>query len=227
MHSFAKKWPKAILVAMGIIQKNTFADMGSGYFTVGLNLTALIVGLGNIGDKYENTRHNVGFTCVDEFAKAEGFDAWIEKKDLKCLYASKTLGSTRVILIKPTTFMNLSGEAVQEAIHYFKVEQQHTLVIHDELDIPFGQLRMRTGGSDAGHNGIKSVTQNIGENYARIRVGVGPKTPESIDSADFVLQRFSEQELGHMQELTREVASIVNEFIFGTELRAETRTFII
>jgi peptidyl-tRNA hydrolase, PTH1 family len=212
---------------MGIIQKNPLGNVGAQYFTVGLNQTALIVGLGNVGDNYDKTRHNVGFACVDAFAQSESFDAWIEKKDLKCLYASKTLGANRVIIIKPTTLMNLSGEAVQEAMHYFKVELTRVLVVHDELDIPFGQLRMRTGGSDAGHNGIKSVTQHMGDAYGRVRVGIGPKTPEGIDSADFVLQRFSEQELGHMKDLTQEVNAIINEFIFGGELHAETRTFII
>jgi PTH1 family peptidyl-tRNA hydrolase len=212
---------------MGIIQKNPLIGEGTQFYTVGLNQTALVVGLGNIGDEYDQTRHNVGFACIDAFARSEAFDAWIEKKDLKCLYASKTLGSTRVIIIKPTTFMNLSGDAVQEAMHYFKVELARVVVVHDELDIPFGQLRMRTGGSDAGHNGIKSITQQTGEGYARIRVGVGPKTPEGIDSAKFVLQRFSEQELGHMKALTQEVSSVINEFIFGGELHAETRNFII
>jgi PTH1 family peptidyl-tRNA hydrolase len=212
---------------MGIIQRNPLADIGSQFYTVGLNQTALIVGLGNIGEQYNETRHNVGFAAVDQFAKSEEFAAWIEKKDLKCLYASKSLGSTRVIIIKPTTLMNLSGEAVQAAMHYFKVEAQRVLLVHDELDIPFGQLRMRNGGSDAGHNGIKSVTDHIGESYGRIRVGIGPKSPEGIDSAAFVLQRFDEQELEHMQDLTREVSSIINEFIFGGDLRAETRSFII
>lgn len=212
---------------MGIIQKNPLAGIGSQYFTVGLNQTALIVGLGNVGHEYDKTRHNIGFVCADAFAQSEAFDAWVEKKDLKSLYASKTLGSTRVIIVKPTTLMNLSGEAVQEAMYYFKVELTRVLIIHDELDIPFGQLRMRTGGSDAGHNGIKSVTKHIGEAYARIRVGIGPKTPEGIDSAGFVLQRFPEQELGHMGDLTLEVNSIINEFIFGGELHAETRNFII
>jgi len=212
---------------MGIIQKNPLVDAGTQFYTVGLNQTALVIGLGNVGDEYEMTRHNVGFACIDAFARSEGFDAWVEKKDLTCFYASKTLGSTRVIIIKPTTFMNLSGEAVQETMHYFKVGLSRVLVIHDELDIPFGQLRMRTGGSDAGHNGVKSVTQQVGENYARIRIGIGPKTPDGIDSSKFVLQRFSEQELGHMKALTQEVSSIINEFIFAGELRAETRNFIV
>jgi PTH1 family peptidyl-tRNA hydrolase len=213
---------------MGIIQRNPLADIGSQFYTVGLNQTALIVGLGNIGDQYGKTRHNVGFACVDAFTRSEEFDAWIEKKDLKCLYANKTLGSTRVIVIKPTTLMNLSGEAVQATMRYFNVDLTRILVVHDELDIPFGQLRMRVGGSDAGHNGIKSITGLVGgEEYGRIRVGIGPKDPEDIDNAAFVLQRFSEQQLTHMPDLTREVGSIINEFIFGGELRAETRSFII
>jgi PTH1 family peptidyl-tRNA hydrolase len=211
---------------MGIIQKNPLADVSNQFYTVGLHQSALIVGLGNIGNKYDQTRHNIGFACIDEFAKSAEFAPWSEKKDLKCLLTTKNLGSTKVIVIKPTTLMNLSGDAVQAVMHYYKVVLNRVLVVHDELDIPFGQIRMRTGGSDAGHNGIKSVTNQVGEQYSRIRVGIGPKTPESIDSADFVLQRFSEQELGNTDDLTKEVVSVINEFIFGEELRPETRTFI-
>jgi peptidyl-tRNA hydrolase, PTH1 family len=212
---------------MGIIQKNPLDGMASQFYTVGLSQTALVVGLGNIGSQYDNTRHNVGFACIDTFAELNGFDPWVEKRDLKCLYTSHNLGATRVITIKPTTLMNLSGEAVQAVMHFYKIGPAQVIIVHDDLDIPFGQIRTRTGGSDAGHNGIKSVTEHIGEAYGRIRVGIGPKTPEQMDSADFVLARFSGPEMSHMKDLTREVSAILNEYIFGGQLQHETRTFIV
>jgi PTH1 family peptidyl-tRNA hydrolase len=137
------------------------------------------------------------------------------------------MGETRVIAIKPTTFMNLSGEAVQATSHFYKIHPDHIIVVHDELDIDFGQIRMRKGGSAAGHNGIKSVSQHIGEDYGRVRIGIGPKVPEQIDSADFVLQRFSGAEQEQMPALTREVTAYLNEIIFGAQLTPETRSFLV
>lgn len=212
---------------MGIIQKNPLDGMASQFYTVGLNRNILIVGLGNIGDQYADTRHNIGFLCVDSFTERNGFDPWIARKDLKCVFTSHTMGDARVMVIKPTTLMNLSGEAVQAAIHFYKIAPHDIVVIHDELDIPFGQVRIRTGGSDAGHNGIKSVSQHIGEGYGRVRIGIGPKVPAQIDSADFVLARFSEEELGHMRELTQEVNALLSEYTYSGQLNAETRSFII
>ena len=198
------------------------------YFTVGLNKNILLVGLGNPGKEYEQTRHNAGFICIDEFVgKTAEMDDWIQKKDLKCLLSMGRIGDTRVIAIKPTTFMNLSGEAVQAAANFYKINPEHTAVIHDELDIDFGQIRLRQGGSSAGHNGIKSVTQHIGEGYNRIRVGVGPKTPAAIKSEDFVLQKFSAEQLKQLPNLNREVLSILNEYLYGTELPHDTRNFLV
>jgi PTH1 family peptidyl-tRNA hydrolase len=152
---------------------------------------------------------------------------WIQKKDLKCVISTGKMGDTRVICIKPSTFMNLSGEAVQAVSNFYKVQPDKLVVVHDELDINFGQIRLRMGGSAAGHNGIKSVTQHMGESYARVRIGIGPKVPEQMDSADFVLKRFSQEELGHMDELTRETNAILSELVFGAELLPETRNFLI
>lgn len=195
-------------------------------YSLGLNRTVIIVGLGNPGKEYEATRHNIGFECIDALAEKQEFDSWIEKKDLKCLFATKTLGSTRVILIKPTTFMNLSGEAVQSATAFYKVAPMQVIVLHDELDIPFGQIRTRTGGSSAGHNGIKSITQHIGEDFGRVRIGIGPKQPEQMDNADFVLQRFSPEQQANLPALKKEVLSIITEYIYGDNLRSETRDYI-
>src|SRR3982751_1876010 len=161
------------------------------YYTIGQSNTVLIVGLGNIGAQYDDTRHNVGFAAVDRFARDNSLPGWVEKKDLKCHLATGQLGETRVIVIKPTTFMNLSGEAVQAVAHFYKVQPNRIIAAYDELDIPFGQIRTRIGGSSAGHNGVKSLIQHIGEDFARVRIGIGPKTPEQMDTADFVLQKFS------------------------------------
>ena len=197
-------------------------------YTLGQNKAVLIVGLGNPGKEYEGTRHNIGFACLDAFVEANGFDPWIEKKDLKCHQASAMLGDTRVIAIKPTTFMNLSGEAVQAVAHFYKITPEKIVVVHDELDVPFGQIRMRAGGGSAGHNGLKSIIQHIGESFGRVRVGVGPKEPEQMDSADFVLAKFSGEQQKHLPSLAREVAAILSEYAFGGEqLTHETRTFIV
>jgi PTH1 family peptidyl-tRNA hydrolase len=196
------------------------------YITVGLNKTLLIVGLGNPGDEYELTRHNAGFLCIDDFATKNDFDPWINKKDLKCLMSVRQMGETRVILIKPTTFMNLSGEAVQAAVHFYKLGNHQIIVVHDELDVNFGQIRTRQGGSAAGHNGIKSISKLIGEDYGRVRVGIGPKKPAQIDSADFVLQDFSKDEQTRLPELLRETTALLSEYAYGSPVAAETRSFL-
>lgn len=196
-------------------------------YSLGLNRTIIIAGLGNPGREYDGTRHNIGFACVDALADKQEFDPWIEKKDLKCLYTSKLLGNTRTILIKPTTFMNLSGDAVLAVANFYKVGAQQVLAIHDELDIPFGQIRTRMGGSSAGHNGIKSLTERIGESYGRIRIGIGPKEPEQIDSADFVLAKFNPAQEVELPALTKEVLAILTEYIYGANLASETRSFLV
>ncbi len=213
---------------MSLFQNRPQVANPVNYITVGLNKTLLLVGLGNPGDEYDLTRHNIGFACLDAFVAATtDMSAWMQKKDLKCLMATGQMGDTRVIAIKPTTFMNLSGEAVQVVANFYKTQLDRTVVVHDELDVDFGQIRMRMGGGAAGHNGIKSVSTQMTEGYGRIRIGIGPKVPEQIDSADFVLQKFSKDELAHMPALTREVNAVLSELVFGAELQAETRSFLI
>lgn len=197
------------------------------YFTLGQNKMVLIVGLGNVGKLYEGTRHNIGFAAVDRFATDYNLPAWIEKKDLKCYFTSGQLGETKVIVIKPTTLMNLSGDAVQAVAHFYKINPEHVAVVHDELDIPFGQIRTRVGGGSAGHNGIKSVVGQLGEQFGRVRVGIGPKLHENQDSADFVLGKFSSEEQSQLKNLTREASAILSEFVYGGELQHETRNFIV
>lgn len=196
-------------------------------YSLGLNRTIIIVGLGNIGKSYDGTRHNIGFECIDALAEKQDFEPWMEKKDLKCHLTSKTLGNTRVLLVKPTTFMNLSGEAVQAVSHFYKVGPQNTLAVYDELDIPFGQIRTRVGGSSAGHKGVESLIQHLGEDFGRVRVGIGPKLPAQIDGVDFVLQPFNAEQKANLPALKKEALSILTEYIFGTNLQHETRNFLI
>ena len=200
----------------------------TNYYTVGQNRTILLVGLGNPGKEYDLTRHNIGFYCIDKFvSKSTEMESWIAKKDLKAAVSTGRIGDNRVIAIKPTTFMNLSGEAVQAAVHFYKISLDNIVIIQDELDIDFGQIRMRAAGSAAGHNGIKSVTQHIGESYGRIRIGIGPKKPARIKSEDFVLQKFPADEQEQLPNLSREVNAILTEYLFGTELPHDTRSFLI
>ncbi len=212
---------------MALFQKKPDTGTHNPIYTLSLQKTILIVGLGNIGKEFDGTRHNIGFDILDSFAEKQSFEGWTSKKDLKCQMSMGNLGETRVILCKPTTMMNLSGEAVQAVANFFKVDSSQIYVVHDELDVDFGQIRTRIGGGAAGHNGIKSVSQHLGEDYGRIRVGIGPKTPEQIDSADFVLARFNEDEESQMKNLLQEANAILTEVSFSQQLAAETRSFIV
>jgi len=213
---------------MSLFQRRPNPGETIQFYTLSQNSTVLIVGLGNPGPEYSGTRHNLGFACLDAFTKANEFEQWIEKKDLKCQVTTARLGETHVIAIKPTTFMNLSGEAVQSVAHFYKIPAEKIIVVHDELDINFGHIRTRVGGGSAGHNGLKSIIQVMGEGFGRVRIGIGPKTPEQMDSADFVLQTFSKDQQAHIPELTREVSAILSEYAYGSgQLLQETRSFIV
>lgn len=213
---------------MALFQRNPHVDrQHQQIFTVGANKTVLIVGLGNIGKDFEGTRHNIGFACLDAFAKAHEFGEWTEKKDLKCLLNMQILGDNRVILIKPTTMMNLSGEAAQKTAHFYKIHHEQILAVHDELAIPFGQIRTRIGGSDAGNNGVKSLITHIGKDFGRVRIGIDGNKPEKMDSSDFVLARFSKEEKQNLPALTREAVSIITEYVFSGQLPHDTRKFLI
>lgn len=212
---------------MGLYERQSIHN-AQPLYDIGLGITVLIVGLGNIGTQYDRTRHNVGFATLDYFATKQGFPDWINKKDLKSIISTHTLGKTRVVLMKPTTLMNLSGEAVQTVQHFYKIDNSKTLIVHDELDLDFGQIRTRIGGSPAGHNGIKSIIQHGGEATGRLRIGIGPKQPEQIDSTDFVLATFTTDQQKHFAALNRETNSILTEYIYGNgTLTPETRSFIV
>lgn len=149
----------------------------------------LIVGLGNPGDKYDGTRHNAGFLAVDALADKGQFR--ISRVKFKALTAQAEVGGQGALVMKPTTYMNLSGEAVGEAARFYHISPAQVLVISDDVDLPLGKLRLRTGGSAGGHNGLKSIIQHLGtDQFPRVRVGVGEKPHPDYDMADWVLGKF-------------------------------------
>ena len=153
----------------------------------------LIVGLGNPGQQYENTRHNAGFRAVDALAGALGCE--LKRIQFKGLTGTAALGGHRVLLLKPSTFMNLSGQSVQEAMAFYKLPPEKVLVIFDDISLEPGKLRIRRKGSDGGHNGIKNIIYLSGKDtFPRIKMGVGKKPNPNWDLADWVLSRFSEEE---------------------------------
>ncbi len=215
---------------MALFQKKVQADQAPLY-TLGQQKTVLIVGLGNPGREYAHTRHNIGFRAVDSFAKQQAMPGWVNKKDLQCHLTSGTVIDTRVLVIKPTTFMNLSGQSVAAVANFYKLAPSQILVVHDELDIPFGQIRLRTGGSDAGNNGVKSIIQHLDEGFGRVRIGVENrhiKTEKAKQpSADFVLEKFSVDEEKQLPDLIKEVNAILMEYLAVGSLPHDTRQWLL
>ena len=167
------------------------------------NKPFLIVGLGNPGAQYSNTRHNVGFMAVDALAGADV--SWHKEKD--ALTARVEMDGRRVILVKPQTFMNNSGVAVQALMTFYKVPLENLIVIHDDMDITVGDCREKIGGGSAGHNGIRSIDAHIGREYRRIRIGIGH--PRDFDlpmnPADWVLGKFGPQQLKLIRETIEKI----------------------
>lgn len=154
----------------------------------------LLVGLGNPGDKYDNTRHNVGFAAIDQLA--EELKVPVQKLKYRALTQSVELGGAKVLLMKPITYMNLSGEAVGEAARFFKIPADHVLVLSDDVSLPVGKLRVRRSGSAGGHNGLKNIIQHLGtDQFPRIKIGVGQKPHPDYDMADWVLGKFAGEDL--------------------------------
>jgi len=211
---------------MALFQKKPDVTNSAPLYSLGANKTALIIGLGNPDIKYIGTRHNIGFEVLDGFAKANDFPAWIDKKDFKAHLSMAQLGDTRVILVKPQTYMNASGEAAQAIQHFYRIYNQKTLAIYDELAIPFGSLRTRVGGSDAGHNGVKSLIVHLGDDFGRLRIGVGNELSEKTEAASFVLGKFSKEEQAKLPEVIKEAGVLITEYIFGGSLPHETRTIL-
>ena len=152
----------------------------------GSGVSWLLVGLGNPGSKYESTRHNMGFLAVDGLARRKGFR--FNKLRFRAWTAEWMVNGEKVLVMKPQTYMNLSGEAVREAVQFYKIPADHVLVIYDDVSLPVGKLRVRPTGSAGGHNGIKSIISALGtDQFPRVKIGVGAKPSPDYDLADWVL----------------------------------------
>lgn len=188
-----------------------------------VNNTWLVVGLGNPGDKYSSTRHNIGFMVADELANR--YTGKFSSHKYRALVSEVRLGvgseAPKLIIVKPSTYMNDSGNAVAPLAKYFNTAPQQIIAIHDELDIPFNAIRVKLGGGDNGHNGLKSLTQSLSTpEYFRIRVGIGrPTTPQ--DTADYVLDNFSKAERSVVPDLALRacdaIESLVNKGLENTQ----------
>ena len=170
--------------------------------------TWLVAFLGNPGLKYAGTRHNAGFMTADALCKKKNFA--INKARFQALTAQVDLGGQRVLLMKPQTYMNLSGQAVSQAARFYKIPPEHVLVVSDEVSLPVGKLRIRTKGSAGGHNGLKSIIALLGtEDFPRIRLGVGSPPHPDYDMADWVLSVFRNQDAEDMQKAAVRAAEAV------------------
>ncbi len=166
----------------------------------------LFVGLGNPTPDSENNRHNVGFKIIDAINKK--FSLSKQKPKFKGLLTTGTIGNKKVYAIKPLTFMNNSGICIRELIEYFKIDAEDVIVFHDDLDVEFGKIKTKFGGSSAGHNGIASIDKFIGKDYSRVRIGIG-KPKENIEVADYVLQNFDEDEAIGIEKMSKDITDSI------------------
>lgn len=171
----------------------------------------VIAGLGNIGENYNNTRHNLGFIAVNKIAEKYNFPEWKQKD--KYLYSKQKIEKIEILLIKPTTFMNLSGEAILKLSILYKIKPDDIIVIHDDLDLELGKIKIKTGGGNAGHNGLKNIDEKIGKNYHRIRIGIGKPQNPNTDIISYVLGKFSKQELEIIDRQINILLETFNEII--------------
>ncbi len=173
----------------------------------------LVAGLGNPGREYENTRHNIGFWLVDLFAARHGV-SWTMRNEQHALVATAARGGKRILAVKPQTYVNESGRSLAAITRFYKLEPEAVLVIHDELNIDLGEIKVSVGGGPGGHNGLKSIISHIGNGFTRFRVGIGPKSPPMMEMKDFVLGRFSEEQLallnGRMPEIVKGLELLVD-----------------
>ena len=167
----------------------------------------LFVGLGNPTPDSENNRHNVGFKIIDTINKK--FTLSKQKPKFKGLLTTGNIGNKKIYAIKPLTFMNNSGVCIRELIEYFKIDVENVIVFHDDLDIEFGKVKAKFGGSSAGHNGIASIDKFIGKDYSRVRIGIG-KPKGGIEVADYVLQNFDEEESIKIEKISKDISESID-----------------
>lgn len=182
----------------------------------------LVVGLGNPDKKYRNTRHNTGFIAVDYMAGELGIE--LSKKKFDSLTAEAVIAAEKVLLMKPQTYMNLSGVAVEKAASFYKIPPENVIVIFDDISLPVGRLRIRRKGTHGGHNGIRSIIDYLqSENFPRVKVGIGERPNPHYDLADWVLSTFKEEELKKIEEVASHCLDIITLIIEGNIERAMSK----
>ena len=182
-------------------------------------MDGIIVGLGNPGKDYQNTRHNIGFDVIDALAESAGIS--VTEKKHKALIGKGIIDGQKVILVKPQTYMNLSGESVRDVIDYYKIDEaQEMIVVSDDISLDVGMLRVRKKGSAGGHNGLKNIIQHLGhDTFMRIKMGVGEK-PKGYDLADYVLGHFTRDERKVMDEAAKTATEAIRMMMAGEVDRA-------
>ncbi len=171
----------------------------------------LIVGLGNPGEKYDKTRHNVGFMVLDKLINE------LNATKTSSSFKGELFKTNDILLLKPTTYMNLSGESVVLVKNFYKIDLKDIIVIHDDLDLPFGSIKFKKGGSNGGHNGLKSIDYYLGSDYIRVRVGIG-KPAKKHEVVDYVLGRFSEDEKIHLDKIISHTTDAILQYIKTKDL---------
>lgn len=192
----------------------------------------LIIGLGNPGKEYENTRHNIGFMVIDYYLNNVSIipnnkqmntktiqdvinnfhNSTTWQKKFNALYTTLNINNEKVYFIKPQTYMNLSGDSIKEFVHYYKIDPKDILVIHDDLDLPIGKIRIKINSSAGGHNGVKSIIEKLGtNNFARLKIGI--KNVINIDIKDYVLGTFNKEEMETLTKLFPKLIEIINSFL--------------
>lgn len=174
----------------------------------------LIVALGNIGPEYEITRHNFGFLLLDQLIEDYGFKQIAAKKFHSEIFSGQIDGK-KVIAIKPQTFMNRSGIAAAEVANFYKITPNHIIVLHDDIDLALGRMRAKIGGGNAGHNGLKSLDNHIGKEYTKVRLGVGRPQDTRYLTSDYVLGKFSKDELAVVKKVSLKISDVMEELLEG------------
>ncbi|WP_337268953.1 aminoacyl-tRNA hydrolase [Oryzifoliimicrobium ureilyticus] len=180
----------------------------------------VIVGLGNPGAQYAANRHNIGFMAVDQIQRSASFSPWSKK--FKAEIAEGAIAGEKVLLMKPQTYMNLSGEAVGEAMRFYKLAPKDLIVIHDELDLPAGKVRLKVGGGHGGHNGLKSIDAHCGKDYKRVRLGIGhPGSKEAVNG--HVLGNFAKADSEWLEHLLDELARNADMLVKGEDSQLQNK----
>lgn len=182
-------------------------------YTYSVKPALVVIGIGNPGKSYDNTRHNAGFKAVDALVKFFEAGEWKDKQKFLGVASEGRIGIAPVLFVKPTTFMNKSGESVRKLVDFYKLDPaQQILILTDDIDLPMGSVRLRMNGGPGTHNGLKSIVETLGEGFPRLRIGIGPK-PETGDLANWVLSAFNEEEQRQLGVVEKTLPDMLKNFV--------------